>query len=218
MSNLPYDIDEAVSHLRSADERLGAVIDAVGPFTGSYRPAISPFEALSEAIAYQQLSGKAAQTIFGRFRSLLDDPDRLEPAAVLDLSVELMRSAGLSGAKTTAIRDLAEKVIEGIVPEADALHALDDDVVIQRLVIVHGIGPWTAKMFMMSRLGRPDILAQGDLGIRKGVKRLDRLDELPTPSAVVRRAEPWQPYRSMASWYLWRLLDLDGDEMIMPGE
>lgn len=218
MSNLPYDVDRAVGHLRAADERLGAVIDSVGPFAGSYRPTTSPFEALSEAIAYQQLSGKAAQTIFGRFRALLGDPDRLDPASVLALSVEQMRSAGLSGAKTKAIRDLAEKVMAGIVPEADALHALADDEVIERLTVVHGIGPWTAKMFMMSRLGRPDVLAQGDLGIRKGVQRLDGLDELPTPTAVVARAEPWQPYRSMASWYLWRLVDMEGGELILPGD
>ncbi|NNF04058.1 MAG: DNA-3-methyladenine glycosylase 2 family protein [Rhodothermales bacterium] len=218
MSNLPYDTDQAVRHLRAADDRMAFAIEVVGPFSGAYRPAASPFEALSEAIAYQQLSGKAAATIFGRFRALLADPERLDPPSVLALSVEQMRSAGLSGAKTKAIRDLADKVLDGTVPEGDALQVLPDDEVIERLTVVHGIGPWTAKMFMMTRLGRPDVLAQGDLGIRKGVQRLDGLGELPTPAAVVQRAEPWQPYRSMASWYLWRLLDLDGDAMIIPGD
>ena len=210
----PYSIGDAIQHLSASDPSMGALIHAVGPYEGGLHPSDNPFEAIAEAIAYQQLSGKAAATIFGRFRALLGNGSSLDPRAVLALSPEAMRGAGLSGAKTLAIRDLAARTIDGTVPDRDTLHQLDDDEIIERLTIVRGVGPWTVKMYLMSRLGRPDVLPHTDLGIRKGVQRMDGLAELPPPRGVIERAEPWRPYRSLASWYLWRCLELDEDVML----
>jgi DNA-3-methyladenine glycosylase II len=212
--NFPYAIEDAVAHLSSMDSSMAALIHAVGPFEQDLRPASNPFEALSESITYQQLSGKAAGTIYGRYRDLLTDPDNPDPDEVLALPVETMRAAGLSGAKTAAIKDLAARTLDGTIPEAKDLHTLEDQEIIDRFTVVRGIGPWTVKMYLMFRLGRPDVLPHTDLGIRKGVQRLDGLGELPAPKEVIARAEPWQPYRTLASWYLWRCLELDDDRWL----
>lgn len=214
MISYPFDATEGVVYLSEADPAMAALIHAVGPFGATLRPARNPFEALSESIAYQQLSGKAAATIYGRYRQLLTDPDNPDPEQVLALPDEAMRSAGLSRAKTAAIKDLAARTLEGTIPKADELPALSDDEIIARFTVVRGIGPWSVKMYLMFRMGRPDVLPHTDLGIRKGVQRLDRRNELPAPRQVVERAIPWRPYRTLASWYLWRSLELDDDRWL----
>ncbi len=212
--SLGYSVEDAVAHLSAADPAMGALIHAVGPFNATLRPAGDPFEALSESIAYQQLSGKAAATIYGRFKALLSTPESPNPTEVLALSDETMRSAGLSRAKTIAIKDLAARTLDGTIPTAAELHDLDDQEIIDRFTIVRGIGPWSVKMYLMFRMGRPDVLPHTDLGIRKGLQRLDGMKDMPAPKAVIERAIPWQPYRTMASWYLWRCLELEDDRWL----
>lgn len=213
-SPYPFDTAEAVARLSQADPALGALIHAVGPFEARLRPARNPFEALSESIAYQQLSGKAAATIYGRYKELLSDPLRPDPEEVLALPDDVMRSAGLSRAKTAAIKDLAARTLDGTIPAADDLSNLSDEEIIDRFTVVRGIGPWSVKMYLMFRMGRPDVLPHTDLGIRKGVQRLDGLAELPAPGKVIERSEPWRPYRTLASWYLWRCLELEDDRWL----
>jgi len=216
MPDLPYSVLDAIQHLSAADSNMAALIHVVGPYEGGLRPAPSPFEALCEAVAYQQLSGKAAATIYGRFRALTDESRPLDPEVVSRIPDELMRGAGLSGAKTVAIKDLAAKTMDGTVPGQDELAPLEDEQIIERLTAVKGVGPWSVKMYLMFRLGRPDVLPQTDLGIRKGVKRTYGHAELPTPKQVIQLAEPWKPYRTLASWYLWRSLELGDEVLISP--
>lgn len=211
METFPYDLDQAVTHLTSVDPVLGRVIDVVGPYNGDFETQVSPFESLCKSIAYQQLSGKAAATIYGRFRALTDMSVPLDPLQVMALPDEAIRSSGMSGAKTMALKDLASKTIEGIVPVREHLVDLSDEEIIERLTQVRGIGPWSVKMFLMMRLGRPDVLPHDDLGIRKGVQRIYALPDLPKPNEVVETAQPWRPFRSLASWYLWRSLEVDED-------
>ena len=214
MPDFPYDIPEAISHLSEADSRMGALIHAVGPYPGTLRPANYPFEALAEAIAYQQLSGKAAATIYGRFVALLPTPDSPRPEDVIKLTDDEMRGAGLSRAKTAAIKDLAARTLDGTIPAPHELPTLDDQEIIDRFTIVKGIGQWSVKMYLMFRLGRPDVLPHTDLGIRKGVQRLDGLPDLPAPKAVIERGEVWAPFRTLAAWYLWRCLELEDDRWL----
>mgnify|MGYP000894953473 FL=1 len=164
---------------------------------------------MCEAVAYQQLSGKAAATIYGRFRSLTDESRSLDPLLVSKLSEEQLRGCGLSRAKSAAIQDLSAKTLEGVVPGHASLAPLSDQDIIDRLISVRGIGPWSVKMYLMFRLGRPDVLPQTDLGIRKGVMRTYGLPKMPTPKQVIVLAEDWRPFRTLASWYLWRSLELD---------
>ena len=217
MPDLPYSVDDAIQYLSSSDSSMAALIHAVGPFEGGLRPAPSPFEALCEAVAYQQLSGKAAATIYGRFRALTDESNPLDPILVAKLPDGALRGAGLSGAKTVAIKDLAAKTLDGTVPGQAELAPLDDDEIIDRLTQVKGVGPWSVKMYLMFRLGRPDVLPQTDLGIRKGIMRTYGLKEMPPPKEVIQIAEPWRPYRTLACWFLWRSLELGDDALILPG-
>ncbi|MDG1753807.1 MAG: DNA-3-methyladenine glycosylase [Rhodothermales bacterium] len=209
MKPLPYSVFDAIQHLSAADETMAALIHSIGPYEGGLRPADSPFEALCEAVAYQQLSGKAAATIYGRFRSLTDESRSLDPLLVSKLSEEQLRGCGLSRAKSAAIQDLSAKTLEGVVPGDASLAPLSDQDIIDRLISVRGIGPWSVKMYLMFRLGRPDVLPQTDLGIRKGVMRTYGLPKMPTPKQVIVLAEDWRPFRTLASWYLWRSLELD---------
>lgn len=195
----------AITHLRKADPRLSAVIDAVGRCTFEPAEHLAHFTAISRSIVFQQLSGKAATTIYNRFAALF--PDETPTAhAVLDASDEQLRSAGLSRQKIGYLRDFSARVVAGQVP-IDTLHELSDDEIIAALVSVKGIGRWTAQMFLMFRLGRPDVLPDLDLGIQKGVQRAYRMRKLPTPKRVVEVGAKWAPYRTVASWYLWRSLD-----------
>jgi DNA-3-methyladenine glycosylase II len=197
----------AVAHLRGAHERMDALIGRVGPCRlGLHRTgAFSKQEllvALMEAIVSQQLSPKAADTIFARVRALVDGP--LAPVSVLALPDEKLRGAGLSGAKTRSMRDLCEHVQRGDLA-LEELSTMDDDAVIASLTRVRGIGRWTAEMVLMFQLGRQDVLPVGDLGIQKGVQKLFRLRALPAAERMVKLTRPFRPYRSVACWYLWRL-------------
>jgi 3-methyladenine DNA glycosylase/8-oxoguanine DNA glycosylase len=198
----------ACRELASRDRALGAVIEQVGG-PGFPPPAGgSAFEALAHSIVYQQLSGKAAATIFGRFRALYQGPRFPEPTAVLATSHAAMRGAGLSEAKAKAIRDLAEHAGRGTIPSIPLLRRMSPEDVVERLTVVRGIGRWTVEMLLLFRLGHPDVLPAHDLGVRKGLARIMRRRELPEPEAVLRRGERWRPYRSVASWYLWRAAEL----------
>ena len=200
--------DNAVRHLSAADERLGALIARVGPCLMGARAAESDhFEGLVSAIVSQQLSTKAAATIFARVKALgLDETGKLHSATLLARDEATLRGAGLSGQKTRYIRDVCDKVCSGALA-LHTLHEQDDEAVIEALCSIKGVGRWTAEMFLMFRLGRPDVLPVGDLGIQKGMMRLFGLRKLPTPEKMVKLAKPFQPYRSAACWYLWRLTE-----------
>jgi len=172
-------------------------------------PAISirPFDALAESIAYQQLSGKAAATIFGRVRALYPKRKWLDPEQLLVTPDETLRAAGLSRAKTAALKDLAAKTIDGTVPSGRTLMRMTDDEIITRLTAVRGIGRWTVEMLLLFDLGRPDVWPVDDYGVRKGFAKTFRRRKLPTPKQLVKFGEKWRPYRSMAAWYFWRALD-----------
>jgi DNA-3-methyladenine glycosylase II len=200
--------DEAVRHLSAADERLRALIARVGPcLMGARAAETDHFEGLVSAITSQQLSTKAAATIFSRVKALgLDATGKLHPEALLAQDETTLRGAGLSGQKTRYIRDVCEKVSSGALA-LHTLHEMNDEAVIEALCSVKGVGRWTAEMFLMFRLGRPDILPVGDLGIQKGMMKLFGLRKLPAPEKMVKLAKPFQPYRSAACWYLWRLTE-----------
>ena len=205
---LPFDLRQAVRHLRSADVDLARLIAAIGPCTMELRDASSTFVALTEAVVHQQLSPKAAGTIHARLRALLDDGDPgAEPERVLALPDEALRAVGLSGAKTRAIRDLAQRVLDGDVPTLHQAAQMSDDAVIDALSAVRGVGRWTAEMFLMFRLGRPDVLPLGDYGVRRGFALAFDWADTPKPAELSARAEAWRPYRTVACWYLWRALE-----------
>ena len=195
---------QALKHLRHSDPILAAIIDRVGPCRMQYSEPT--FEALVRSIVYQQLSGKAASTIFGRVAQAVGEitPDRLAAK-----SAEELRPLGLSGQKAKYILDLAEKTLTGVVRFQD-LPALADDAVIAHLTQVKGVGVWTAHMFLIFALRRPDVLPTGDLGIRNATQRAYGLKEAPKPEKLKNLARKWRPYASVASWYLWRSIDGDG--------
>jgi len=172
-------------------------------------PAVSvrPFDALAESVAYQQLSGKAAATIFGRVRALYPKRKWLDPEQLLATPDEILRAAGLSRAKTAALKDLAAKTIDGTVPSGRAILRMTDDEIIARLTTVRGIGRWTVEMLLLFDLGRPDVWPVDDYGVRKGFAKTFRRRKLPTPKQLMKFGEKWRPYRSVAAWYFWRALD-----------
>ena len=171
---------------------------------------LHPFDALAESIAYQQLSGKAAATIWGRVRALYPKTKWLDPAKVLATSDEKLRGAGLSRSKTTALKDLAAKTLDGTVPSGRALARMSDDEIIARLTQVRGIGRWTVEMLLLFDLGRPDVWPVADYGVQKGFAKTFRKRKLPTPKQLMKHGEKWRPYRSVAAWYFWRALDQPG--------
>jgi DNA-3-methyladenine glycosylase II len=190
----------ALAHLRR-DPKLAAIMDRVGPFRLVPRTEGTHFAALARAIVYQQLSGKAAATIYGRVQALFGDRDPTPPA-LLAIAPETLRAAGLSKQKLGYLLDLARHA-----DDLDALHELADDDIIEQVTRVKGIGLWTAHMFLMFRLGRPDVLPVLDLGIRKAIQRAYRLRKLPEAAKIEALAEGWRPHRTAACWYLWRSLD-----------
>lgn len=192
----------AILHLKRNDPVIKGVIERVGPYRLELRPA--DFTTLVRSIIYQQVSGKAAATIMGRLEGAVRQ--RLTPHAVLKLSDERMREVGLSRQKAAYLRDLAEHSRSGALDYAGLEGAADEEV-IERLTVVKGIGVWTAQMFLIFALGRPDVLPTTDLGIRAAMKNQYGLDELPKPAEMERLAEPWRPWCSVACWYLWRSLD-----------
>jgi DNA-3-methyladenine glycosylase II len=185
---------------------MGRLIDRVGRLPPEPRLAGTHFGAIARAIVYQQLSGRAAETIYGRFEALFGGRSPT-PVELLALSDEQLRSAGLSRAKTVYLRDLAQHVNNGTLA-IDRLHELDDEAVLKALTDCKGIGVWTAQMFLMFRLGRPNVLPAHDLGIRKAVQHVYGLRHLPTPEQVLARGKVWSPYGTFAAWYLWRSLEL----------
>jgi len=170
-------------------------------------PAVRPFEALAESIAYQQLSGKAAATIWGRVRALYPRRKYLDPKLILQTPDETLRAAGLSRSKIAALKDLAAKTIDGTVPSSRALGRMSDDEIIARLIAVRGIGRWTVEMLLLFDLGRPDVWPVDDYGVRKGFAKTFGRRKLPTPKELMKFGEKWRPYRSVAAWYFWRALD-----------
>jgi len=204
--SLSFDIHEAERILRAADPKLAPLMERHGPFRLRARVSQSPFAALAESIAYQQLTGKAAATIFSRVLALYRPKRFPSPEDILATRDEALRSAGLSRAKVAAVKDLSLKTIEGTVPALAKLRRLDDEEIVERLTAVRGIGRWTVEMLLI-QIGRPDVLPANDYGIRKGFQRAFGTRGLPTPAQVLRRGERWRPYRTVASWYLWRAID-----------
>jgi 3-methyladenine DNA glycosylase/8-oxoguanine DNA glycosylase len=207
-----FDFDDrlALRTLRTADPILGRSIDAIGAFAlaREVRATKSVYEALAEAIVAQQLSGKAAATIYGRVCALFPgNRGGPRPEQILATSDEALRGAGLSRAKGLALRDLAERTLAGEIPTLAQARRLDDDEVVARLTAVRGIGRWTAEMFLIFRLGRPDVLPVDDYGVRKGFALAFGHAELPHPKALSAHGERWAPFRTVASWYLWRVAD-----------
>lgn len=197
----------SIRHLKRVDPVLAAVIDRVGPCRLEPRQEGTHFDALVRSIVYQQLSGKAASTILARVHDLYGGRSPT-PAELLATPDEALRSAGLSRQKLSYLKDLAEKVESGLVPlAADAIDHLADDEIIERLVKVKGIGRWTVHMFLIFRLGRPDVLPELDLGIQNAIKRAYRMRKQPKPKDVLRVGKKWTPHASVASWYLWRSLE-----------
>ncbi len=195
---------DGVAHLRRSDPVLARIIDRVGPFGLVARRHADHFGSLARAIVFQQLSGKAAETIHARFLALFDGPPT--PASLLGAGEARLRSAGLSRPKVAALVDLATATSDGRLA-LPLPRALRDEEVVERLTAVRGIGPWTAHMFLMFHLGRPDVLPVGDLGFRTAVRGAYGLRRDPPAETLVRLAEPWRPWRSVATWYLWRSLE-----------
>jgi DNA-3-methyladenine glycosylase II len=212
---LPFDPAEAVAHLRAADAKLAALIERAGPFTLKLDPSSSPFESLLESILYQQLNGKAAATIHARVREFYQGNPT--PQLLLDTPDERLRAAGVSGNKSRALKDLAARTLDGTVPAHAAIKKMSDAEIVERLTQVRGIGPWTVEMLLIFRLGRPDVFPATDYGVRKGFAltflRLPKTrplsaEDLPKPEVLLKRGKRWAPFRSVASWYLWRACDL----------
>ena len=200
-----FDTQAAVAHLRTSDAVLGRLIERIGPFRMELKSASSLFDVLAEAIVYQQLHARAAASIHARVRALIPRTRGNAAArALAGVSDEDLRAAGLSRSKLLALRDLAAKTLDGHVPTLARARGMDDEAIIEHLTQVRGIGRWTVQMLLMFRLGRPDVLPVGDYGIRKGFAVAFRKREMPAPADVEKRGERWRPYRSVASWYLWR--------------
>ncbi len=204
---LGYDPAAALAHLQAGDPALAGLIRRVGPFALELKPAASLFEALLRSIVYQQLHGKAAATIHGRVLAELAKHGGPTPDALTRCSDAALRGAGLSRNKLLAVRDLSAKCLAGTVPSLAAAARLGDEDLGARLTEVRGIGPWTVHMLLIFYLGRPDVMPTGDFAIRLAFRKLYRKRKDPTPEAIIRHASCWQPYRSVASWYLWRSLD-----------
>jgi DNA-3-methyladenine glycosylase II len=207
VASKPIDHEEAVEHLKKRDRHLKKLIEKVGPFTARPDLELSSFEHLLKAIVYQQLTGKAAGTIYGRVRALLDLKKPV-PQQLIALADSSLRGAGLSGSKVTYVKDLAEKALAGLVPSNVEMEEMSDEEIIEKLTAIKGIGRWSVEMLLIFHLGRPDVLPVGDYGVRKGFAFLYGHEDLPTPKALTQYAEVWKPYRSVGSWYMWRAAGL----------
>ena len=202
--------DKAHRHLAASDPRMAALIKRSLRYNVKPGKLMRPFDALAESIAYQQLSGKAAATIWKRVRALYPRKKYLDPKSVLETPDEKLRGAGLSRSKVAAIKDLAAKTIDGTVPTARALAKMSDEEIIERLITVRGIGRWTVEMLLLFDLGRPDVWPVDDYGVRKGFAKIFGRRKLPKPKQLMKLGEKWRPHRSVAAWYFWRALDNDG--------
>jgi 3-methyladenine DNA glycosylase/8-oxoguanine DNA glycosylase len=208
--SLPFDHVHAHAHLSGLDKRLAKLIAKTGTFHFKLDTCDSVYESLLEAITHQSISGKAAKTIFGRIKALGTEGRCPTPQQILAASDQTLREAGLSYAKAASMKDLAQKTIEGIVPTIEEAHALSDEELVTRLVSVRGIGAWTVEMFLMFRLGRPDVLPIHDYGVQKGFALTYGKKFMPKPRELTAFGERWRPYRTVASWYMWRAVDLYG--------
>lgn len=206
-NGLPYNPKQAVAHLTEVDPNLAHLIERIGPFTLHLRPIEDVFHPLLRSIVYQQLSGKAAATIYSRVLAAAGDADSIRPESMLALSDETLRAAGLSRNKTAAARDLAEKVLSGALPTLTELQTMTDEEIVRSLTQVRGIGPWTVEMLLIFSLGRPDVLPVTDLGVRKAFMLTYGGEVLPAPQELLAQGERWRPFRSVASWYFWRAVD-----------
>jgi DNA-3-methyladenine glycosylase II len=211
-----YDIAEACRALAAADPKLGALMERAGPFTLRLKSQHSPFETLLEAILSQQLHGTAARAILHKLLNLFGDIHPT-PELLLLQPDDALRAAGLSRNKMLALQDLARKTLDGTVPEMNAIRRMSDDEIVERLTSVRGVGPWTAQMLLIFRLGRPDVLPVSDYGVRKGFAlTFNRLPKskpfdatmLADPKVMARRGERWRPWRSVATWYMWSACEL----------
>ena len=202
----------ALSHFGKADPILAQLIAKCGPIRFPVRK-LSPFQSLVHAIIHQQLSGKAAHTIFGRFQSLFGNCTFPSPEQVLSIEVDLLRTAGLSAAKANYVRHIAEHSISGKIPTLAECRRLRDEEITARLITIKGVGRWTAEMFLIFNLGRPDVLPVHDLGVRRGFQTTFKKRKLPEPEKLERYGERWRPYRTTAALYLWRAADFlkDGE-------
>ena len=194
----------ALRHLSHADKRMEKLIDKFGP--PNFNLMNNYYESLIRSIVYQQLSGKAASIIYERFLDLFVFDIYPEPKDILAVSIETLRSSGLSYQKVNYIRDLSEKWQDGTMNLTD-IDSMTDEEISSELIKVKGIGQWTADMFLMFTLGRPDVFPFGDLGIQKGVMIFTNMNRLPTQKEMERKTKKWQPYRTVAAWYLWKLVD-----------
>ena len=197
----------AHQHLAATHPRMAALIERSTRYKIESTLSIRPFDALAESIAYQQLSGKAAATIFGRVRALYPRRKYLDPEQILVTPDETLRLAGLSRNKIAALKDLAAKTIDGTVPSSRAFARMSDEEIIACLIAVRGIGRWTVEMLLLFDLGRPDVWPVDDYGVRKGFAKTFGRRKLPTPKELMKFGEKWRPYRSVAAWYFWRALD-----------
>src|ERR1700731_1155909 len=207
---LPFDLRIAKAALAAKDERLARLIEETVEFQIEMESMDSPYEALMESITYQSISGKAAATIFARVKALGKNGQCPTPAEMIAASPQSLREAGLSFAKVAAMKDLAQKTIDGVVPSLEAAHKMSDEELVERLISVRGIGAWTVEMFLIFRLGRPDVLPIHDYGVQKGFAILYRKKAIPKPRELAAFGERWRPYRTVASWYMWRAVQRAG--------
>jgi DNA-3-methyladenine glycosylase II len=207
---LPFDDVEARAHLSRIDKRLAGLIETVGEFQFKLDDCDSVYESLLEAIMHQSIAGKAARAIFARIKALGANGSCPTPEELLQVPLRTLRNCGLSKAKVAAVRDLAQKTLEGVVPTLDQAQKMSDQELVDRLVSVRGIGPWTVEMFLIFRLGRPDVLPIHDYGVQKGYALTYRKRKIPHPKQLLKFGERWRPYRTVASWYMWRAVQLAG--------
>ncbi len=203
-----FDVEAAFAHLCKRDRKLGAWMRRLDPIAANpqWRKPFDPVDALARAILYQQLSGKAAATIVGRVETAIGS-DRFHCDTLARIDDATLRGCGVSGNKLLALRDLARREEANEIPGLRRMATMSDDDIVAALVPIRGIGRWTVEMMLMFRLGRPDVLPIDDLGIRKGAQAVDKLETMPTPKQLAARGECWGPYRSYASFYLWRIAD-----------
>jgi len=202
-------MSEALRHLRRVDPVMAQLIRRAGPYAVKPERGTGAYEALVAAVAHQQLTGKAAKTILGRFYALYGIDCCPEPAHLVATPVARLRACGFSRAKAAALKDIAARTLDGTIPPRRALARMKDDAIIERLVEARGVGRWTVEMFLMFTLGRPDVLPVDDYGLQSGFRIAYGRRVLPKPKSLAKFGERWAPYRTTASWYLWRAVDLD---------
>jgi len=207
-----FDHREAIAHITKDDPHLAALIEKCVEFKLNIDEEQSPYESLLRAIAYQSIAGKAAAVIFGRIKALGSNGRVPTPEELLKVPDQKLREAGLSAAKIAAVRDLAQKTIDGIVPTSAAAEKMSDTELVERLISVRGIGAWTVEMFLIFRLGRPDVLPIHDYGVQKGFALTYRKRRIPKPKELAKFGERWRPYRTVASWYMWRAVEVAGKD------